>query len=69
MTKEDEILYHTIVSKLIKIFDSDCLAEAWLETPNPSFNEKTPLYMIQEEMTPREVLTFVESLEGKYLVQ
>ena len=64
---EVDVIYQTIVSKLIKLFGSDCLAEEWLLTPHPDLNDTEPIELIKEGST-KELLHFIDSLEGKYLV-
>lgn len=65
---ENDPIYDTIVFKLIKLFDSDCLAEEWLSTPQKGLEHKTPMDLIRDGKV-REILAYIESLEGKYLVQ
>lgn len=63
-----DIIYHTIVCKLIKIFESDCLAEEWLLEPNRELQGKVPMDILRDG-DPKEVLALVEALEGKFIVQ
>ena len=64
---EDEDVYKEIVSKLMLIFESEALAESWLSTPNEELANNTPMEYIKEGK-PKEVLKFIESLEGRHLV-
>jgi len=64
---EDETS-EAVVAMLMEIFESQCLAESWLSTPNSYLANLTPMEFIRKGKT-RDILNFVESLENKYIVQ